>query len=96
MKLQLSLRHSSSDVFQKVCETDAFASYVRECAQVSWDLCVQTPPMVINYSEEEFNFEIHTRFFQSNATSSVILLYYWPTLLQTPSGPILSRGVVLT
>ena len=74
---------------------EEFSLYVRECGQVCWDLCVQTPPMIIDYSETEFNFDLHTRFHQSNVNSSAILLYHWPTLLQTTAGPI-SRGVVQT
>lgn len=93
--VQLSLKYSDSEVFKRVSGMEEFCSYVRECGQVCWDLCVQTPPMIIDYSETEFNFDLHTRFHQSNVNSSCILLYHWPTLLQTTAGPI-SRGVVQT
>lgn len=95
VRIQLSLKYSDSQVFKKVSEVEAFSSYVQECGQVCWDLCVQTPPMLIDYNETEFNFDMHTRFYESDMNSSVILLYHWPTLLQTTTGPI-SRGIVQT
>jgi hypothetical protein len=95
LKVQLSLKYSDSLVFQKASKTDAFCAYVQDCAQVCWELCVQTPPMVIDYSETEFNFDHHTRFHDSDISSSKILLYHWPTLMLTTAKP-LSRGLVKT
>ena len=94
MRVQLSLKYSDSEVFQLSSETEPFVLYMQECAQICWDLCVQTPPMVLDYHETEFSDELHTRFYNSDMSSTAILLYHWPTLLQT-SAPI-SRGVVQT
>ena len=94
MRVQLALKYSSSEVFALASETDPFCVYVRECAQICWDLCVQTPPMILDYHEKEFNEDLHTRFYCSDTSSTSILLYHWPTLLQA-SAPI-SRGVVQT
>lgn len=96
IKLQLSLKYADYEIFHKICETEAFFMYMYECAQVCWDLCVQTPPMIIDCTETEYRDDLHKRFYDSNNLSPFILLYHWPTLLQTPSGPILARGVVQT
>ncbi len=92
--MQLSLKYSDSEVFRLASETEPFSMYVRECTQICWDLCVQTPPMVLDYHEMEFNDDLHTRFYTSDMSSTSILLYHWPTLLQA-SAPI-SKGVVQT
>lgn len=88
--------YGKSDVYKAAARTDAFQTYVSECAKVSWDLCVQTPPMVIECNVREFNPEMHKRFHMSNPDSDQIVMYHWPTLLQTNPGPILSQGIVQT
>ena len=92
----LEERYGKNDIYKAAAETDAFQAYVKECAKVSWDLCVQTPPMVIDCNAREFNPEMHKRFHTSNRLSEEIVMYHWPTLLQTSPGPILSQGIVQT
>lgn len=83
-------------MYSAAAKTDAFQTYIHECAKVSWDLCVQTPPMVIDCSVKEFTADMHKHFHTSKTESGEIVMYHWPTLLQTKSGPILSPGVVQT
>ncbi len=92
----LSESYSNSPAYAQIKQLEAFNSYMEECAKVSWDLCVQTPPMVLNQSETEFNFDLHTRFFNADKCSSEIVTYLWPILLQSSSGSVLFRGVVVT
>ena len=56
----LEERYGKNDIYKAAAETDAFQAYVKECAKVSWDLCVQTPPMVIDCNAREFNPEMTT------------------------------------
>ena len=57
---------------------------------------MQTPPMALEYREEEFQAEKHCRLYNSNMNSSIILQYLWPTLVQKSSGTVLSQGWVST
>ena len=96
METKLAEKYSEIPVYVEIKQLEPFLSYISECAHVSWALRVQTPPMVINYSETEYSFDLHRRFYNANKNSDEIIVYHWPTLLQTSSGPILFRGVVLT
>jgi len=93
---ELSRRFSRCDIYQEVCHQPQFCVYVCECAAISWSLCVQTPPMALEYREEEFQPEKHCRMYNSNMTSPCILQCLWPTLIQKSSGTVLSQGWVLT
>lgn len=88
--------YAETPAYARIQQLEAFTSYISDCARVSWDLCVQTPPMMLNHTETEFNSDLHTRFYNANKDSNEIIMYLWPTLLQSSSGPILFRGVVLT
>ena len=96
MKQKLLQKYSDHSPYAKVCELEPFLGYLKECARLAWDLCVQTPPMTINFSLTEFIPDMHWRFFDSDKSSDKILAYLWPTLLQDSSGVILFRGCVLT
>ena len=71
-------------------------SYIDECAQLSWELVIQSPPMVLKYSETEYSVELHTRFHTANGMSDAIICYQWPTLVHESSGVVLSKGMVIT
>ena len=92
----MAAKYSSSPIFDQAKDLEALHTYTKECSKVAWDLCVQTPPMVINYHEEQFNFDLHTRFYTSNKDLCDIFIYHWPTLLQSSPGQVLSKGVVQT
>lgn len=96
VKQHLAQRYERNEVYNEAAKTKEFQTYVQECAQVSWDLCVQTPPMVIDCSVKEFNPDMHKHFYKSKKESGEIAMYHWPTLLQTSSGPILFPGIVQT
>lgn len=96
IKQHLGQRYEGNKVYDAAAETEAFRTYIQECAKVSWDLCVQTPPMVIDCSIKEFNPDMHKHFFTSNKDSNEIVRYHWPTLLQSTAGPVLSPGTVQT
>ena len=93
---QLFEKYSEPPAYTKIKKLQPFRLYLEECVRVAWELSVQTPPMVINFSEREFSSDLHTRFFNANKDHSNIVQYLWPTLLQSSSGPILVRGVVMT
>ena len=71
-------------------------SYIDECSLLSWELVIQSPPMVLKYNETEYSVELHTRFHSANGESDVIVGYQWPTLVHETSGVVLSRGIVVT
>lgn len=96
VKTLLEQRYKTNEVYKEASKTETFQTYIQECAKVSWDLCVQTPPMVIDCSVKEFNPDMHKRFHTSNKDSEDILMYHWPSLLQSTSGPILALGTVQT
>ena len=84
------------EVFPQLVGLRSFMAYVEECAHITWELCVQTPPMVVSCEDQEFSVERHHRFYNADKTSTAILSHLWPVLLQTPTGPILVRGTVMT
>ena len=96
VKKHLGQRYEGNKVYREVAKTEPFQTYIGECAKVSWDLCVQTPPMVIDCSVREFNPDMHKHFYKSKTESGEIVMYHWPTLLQTMTGPVLFQGRVQT
>ena len=70
--------------------------FIRDCVQISWDMCVQAPPLVLNCSEEEFDPAHHQRSYLAERHADVIIAYSWPTLVQAPAGPVLYKGHVIT
>lgn len=91
----LSEEHSAKPAYAQIRQLKQFTSYTLECARLSWDLCVQSPPMLLSCQETEFCLEMHTHFYDSNKTSPDIVLHLWPTLIQA-SGHTLVRGIVMT
>ena len=71
-------------------------AFVKECVQLSWDMCIQAPPMMLNASEEIFNDAHHQRTYLADKNSNAIIAYCWPTLIQAPSGIVLYKGCVIT
>ncbi len=94
----LEEKYGHYPVFTQAKEVEAVRSYIGECSRVCWDLCVQTPAMLINSTETVYNDELHQRFFVSNKESCDIIMYIWPTLLQESLGGImlLVKGCVQT
>lgn len=97
MEELLEDKYGASPVFSQAQGLDPIQSYIKECSKVSWDLCVQTPPMLIDSSEKQYNLDLHTRFYNSDKDMYDVLYYHWPTLLQSsPAGGVLFKGVVQT
>ena len=71
-------------------------TFIQNCVQISWDMCVQAPPLVLNCSEEEFDPAHHQRSYLAERHTDVIIAYSWPTLVQAPAGPVLYKGHVIT
>lgn len=84
-------------IVNQILDVGAYLVYIEECVRVSWELCVQSPVMVLNCSERHFDVDLHHRFHLADMSSSIIKAYVWPTLLQS-SGPtcVLFKGVVIT
>lgn len=92
----MTVKYCSASIIDQIKDLEVLNSYINECSKVTWDLCVQTPPMIISYQDDTFNFDLHTRFYTSDKDSSALLMYHWPTLLQETSNQIISKGVVQT
>lgn len=92
----LGNRYGNHPQFSLIMELAPVVTFLKECSQLAWDMMVQSPPMIINVNEREFIPELHTRFFEANKKSSLILYYLWPTLMQSSSGVILNKGMVVT
>lgn len=89
-------QYSSLPFYQSIIKGLYVESYIDECAQLSWELVIQSPPMVLKYNETEYSVELHTRFHSANGGSDIIIGYQWPTLVHETSGVVLSRGIVVT
>ena len=94
-KRLLSDKYSADVAYSKMRQLEPFASYVTECARLAWDLVIQCPPMLVDYTEGEFSPDRHSHFYNSNKTSPEIVMHLWPVLIQA-SGPVLVRGIVIT
>lgn len=70
--------------------------YMDECVRLSWMMAVQIPPMIIEYEASEFSDKLHGRFMTSDMTSVKIKYHVWPTLIDSQSGHVLYRGIVVT
>ncbi len=92
----LEKKYGSLPCYHLIMRLESVCDYIRESAKLSWDLIVQTPPMVLNFKEVEFVSELHTRFHTADRNSDMIITYQWPTLIQERSGTVLFRGVVVT
>ena len=71
-------------------------AFVKECVQLSWDMVIQSPSMVLNTSEEVYNVLHHQRWYMADRRSDTIIAYLWPTLVQAPTGLVLYKGIVIT
>lgn len=92
----LEKQYGDHPLFSSMMELEPVICFLEECSRLGWDLVVQSPPMVINVSEREFVPELHTRFFTAKKSSPAVLWYLWPTLMQSSSGGVLFKGVVIT
>ena len=95
-KWDMEKQYGDHPLFSLMIQLEAVDIFVHECCNLAWDLIVQTPPMVINTNEKEFVPELHTRFYTAKKHSARILWYLWPTLMQSSSGGVLFKGVVIT
>lgn len=92
----LEKQYGDHPLFSLMIQLDPVTTFLHECCHLAWDLVVQTPSMVINITEKEFIPELHTRFYTAKKNSSAIMWYLWPTLMQSSSGGVLFKGVVIT
>lgn len=92
----LEKQYGDHPLFSPMTQLESVISYLEDCSRLAWDLVVQSPSMVINVSEREFVPELHTRFYTAKKNSPTILWYLWPTLMQSSSGGVLFKGVVIT
>ena len=92
----LEKKYGSLPCFHQIMRLESFKAYIHEAAKLTWDLVVQTPPMMLNCKEVEFVPELHKRFHTADRSSDLIISYQWPTLIQESSGTVLLRGVVIT
>ncbi|CAH1259212.1 Hypp2196 [Branchiostoma lanceolatum] len=80
--------------FSALQESNSVTSYIRECVQLSWALCVQTPPLTLHYSDNVFNPGLHERFHSSDPGSDKIRDFLWPALMEEKT--CLHKGVIMT
>lgn len=92
----LEKKYGTMPNFHLIIQLDVVKLYIKECAKISWDLVVQKPPMLLNFSESEYISELHTRFHNADKTSTVVICYLWPILTEQSSGTVLQKGVVIT
>ncbi|KAK2142758.1 hypothetical protein LSH36_916g00036, partial [Paralvinella palmiformis] len=77
-------------------QCEGLRRYITECVQLAWALSVQNPPLVIDYSCDVFNDDIHTRFHTSDPESRRVRCVLWPVLREGDNGPCVYKGVVIT
>ncbi|KAI8483050.1 hypothetical protein Bbelb_392060 [Branchiostoma belcheri] len=80
--------------FSALQESNSVTSYIRECVQLSWALCVQTPPLTLHHSDTVFNPNLHERFHSSDPGSEKIRDFLWPALMEEQT--CLHKGVIMT
>lgn len=81
---------------QEIRQSSQVLHFIKDCVQISWDMCVQSPPLILNCSEEEFDPAHHQRAYLAEHQADSIIAYLWPTLVQAPVGPVLYKGHVIT
>ncbi|XP_068745365.1 meiosis-specific nuclear structural protein 1-like [Montipora capricornis] len=70
--------------------------FISECVRLSWMLAVQIPPMSIEYEATDFTDSLHGRFMNSEMTKVVIKYHVWPALIDSQTGHVVYKGMVVT
>ena len=69
-------------------------AFTSKCAELCWFMCIQDPPLVMEYENLEGKPVDRSKFnlYATNATITEFVV--WPALLLHKNGPILAKGVV--
>lgn len=105
----LSIPYIKEECRNKVCDSllesnfpRAFLSsntrllaYINKCAEVTWLLCVQSPPLVMEYVTKNqegsrFDNDLYTQYTKPGMSYDFGV---WPLLRQDKGGPIISKGI---
>lgn len=78
-----------------LADTSRLTAYIYKCAELVWLMCVQDPPIVLQYVNREsegarFNYEHYNVY---TKPGNVYDYGVWPMLRQGRNGTILSKGV---
>ncbi|XP_031562270.1 uncharacterized protein LOC116298064 [Actinia tenebrosa] len=82
--------------FPELQKCKKLQDFIDECVSLAWRMSVQTPPMIIHYETTTLSENMHTRFYTSDKESTKIKYHVWPALIDSKTGHVFYRGVVVT
>lgn len=72
----------------------AISAYAKKCAEVSWWMVVQKPPMFILPGDEDAEFDTQLyKEYKKGGKFKVIEFIIWPALLDKEGGKVISKGI---
>ncbi|CAG2238399.1 unnamed protein product [Mytilus edulis] len=81
-------------ISQKGIQLPKVLDFTRKCAELCWFMCVNEPPLVLEYENIEGNPIDRSKFNLYDRNGSVAEYVVWPALLLHKHGPILAKGAV--
>ncbi|CAC5390525.1 unnamed protein product [Mytilus coruscus] len=81
-------------ISQKGIQLPKVLDFTRKCAELCWFMCVNEPPLVLEYENIEGNPIDRSKFNLYDRNGSVAEYLVWPALLLHKHGPILAKGAV--
>ncbi|ELT96677.1 hypothetical protein CAPTEDRAFT_216741 [Capitella teleta] len=76
-----------------VIGNSTFDSFLRDCCRLSWEMCVQSPPLQVStLNIERFDDRFHETYQQDHVTNARIDYYVWPALCSHRHGDLLRKG----
>ena len=69
-------------------------AFTSKCAELCWFMCIQDPPLVMEYDNLERKPVDRSKFNLYDRNGTITEFVVWPALLLHKNGPILAKGVV--
>jgi hypothetical protein len=82
--------------FPELQKCKKLQDFINESVTLAWKMSVQTPPIVIHYEADTYLENMHTRFYASNKEGTDVKYHVWPALIDSKTGHVFYRGVVVT
>ena len=74
----------------------AVTRYLQECARITWQMCVQQPPMRMRTDDALYDADRHRLWWSCDqARASKVDYFVWPVLYDYDNGNMLVKGCVV-
>ena len=81
-------------ISQKGIQLPQVLAFTSKCAELCWFMCIQDPPLVMEYENLERKPVDQSKFNLYDRNGTITEFVVWPALLLHKTGPILAKGVV--